>query len=224
MALQVLKNWFSQGTPHNGPGKFSGLENFMEKTIPKLFFESGYLLDSSYERAVENQPVIEDFRKEARENWVSVGENWLQKTITLVGKEFTRNEITANLVMHPDLFSCSHPFLININKHLPKPDPLHFSELVYHELLHFYLDSEFSNLWELNDSKLLEKYKEEDDHVTAHLHLYAIEKRVLLECDQQNLWNWVVDSSQTAHSPGYQRAIEILDIEGEQAFWDELIS
>jgi hypothetical protein len=193
----------------------------MSNSIPKIFFESGYLLDVSYERAVKNQPTIESFQSDASKIWTNFGEAWLTKTIELTGKKFSRNEISANLIMHPDLKSCSHPFLININKHLPKPDPIQFSELVFHELLHFYL-GEFPSLWDINGSSLLKKYEKEDDHVTAHLHLYAIQKRVFCALDQMQVWDWVVEQTRKAHHPGYERAIEIIGEEGEQPFWNEI--
>lgn len=128
------------------------------------------------------------------------------------------------------MFSCSHPFLININKYLDfdrsqKVHCLKFSEVVFHEALHIYLDDNFSKL--LDESRpeaspLALKYMDLGGHVTAHLHLYAIQKRVYEINGMSEVWKMICELAKTAHNPGYKIAVDLVNEVGSQAFLNEL--
>lgn len=195
-----------------------------------VYFETGYLLDSSYERASVNQKTIARLLPQFQKSWDDYGSLFIGATLKEIGKDFHRSELLAYLIMHPEVFSCSHPFLININQFLDfdpssNSQSMQFSELVYHELLHIYLDDNYSHL--LNPASpratdLIKRFSNEDDVVTAHLHLYAIQKSAFKKSEWTHVWEGIIANAKSLHSPGYKRAIEIVNSVGYDVFVEEL--
>jgi len=196
----------------------------------KLYFETGYLLDSSYERAAQNQDTIAKMVPVFQTVWDDLGTQFTKATLKVVGREFRRSELLAYLIMHPGLFSCSHPFLININRFLPfdsssSMQNMKFAELVYHELLHIFLDDNYGDRLDPKSKlafPLIEKFAKEGDIVLAHLHLYAIQESVFKTGGWENVWSWIVENAKSAHSPGYKKAIDIIQDVGSTPFLEEL--
>lgn len=196
----------------------------------KIFFESGYLLDSNYERAVANQSKIASMAPVFQEAWDRVGAAFLQATQSEIKVSFRRTELTASLIMHPEVFSCSHPFLININRFMDfdvssEDQVIEFCELVYHEALHILLDDNFPDLTDrraIRLSKLISELPDEDDVVVSHLHLYAIQQKVLKSRGWPGVWEKIVADSSDLHHPGYHRAINIVQQTGAEKFIAEL--
>src|SRR5688572_29461776 len=111
----------------------------------RIYLQTGYLLDSSFERVLENQITIANALPDLQSAWEKFGPQLLMATTNEFGRSFQRRELLAYLIMHPTVFSCSHPFLININKFLKLDRSSSelvekFTDVVFHEALHVYLD------------------------------------------------------------------------------------
>lgn len=196
----------------------------------KIYFESGYLLDSTYERAALNQPIIAKQIPIFQNAWDRMGAQFITRTQQELGLRFRRSELTASIIKHPDVFSCSHPFLININR-FKEFDPtdeaqaVEFCEIVYHESLHVLIDDNFPLIADRASpqaSTMLRSMFDEDDTVLAHLHLYSVQERVFKKYGWSAVWDSVVANAGELHSPGYLRAIEIVQQLGGERFLAEL--
>ena len=85
-----------------------------------------------------------------------------------------------------------------------------FVDLVFHELLHVWVDENIGD-----KSQLLAKYRNEHQDVREHLHLMALQKMVYLKINRPDMLAMIDHSYRTLASPEYRRAWEILnDIEG----------
>ncbi len=84
-----------------------------------------------------------------------------------------------------------------------------FAALVFHELLHIWVDDAING-----ESALLTKYGNEHIHVREHIHLMAIQKMVYLKL-QPDMLKFLDESYRKFASSEYRRAWEIVnDIEG----------
>lgn len=199
---------------------------------PKIYFETGYLLDSSFERVIENQKTILQLLPVFQQTWDSLGTQFVQAAVDATGKVFRRSELLAYIIMHPEIFSSSHPFLINVVRsgliELDKNSqilPMKFCELVFHELLHIYLDDNFSNILDRKSpmaTPLILKFACEEETVISHLHLYSLQEYVFRSLAREDVWAWIKENALTLHSPGYQKALEIIQNVGYQQFIEEL--
>lgn len=105
------------------------------------------------------------------------------------------------------------------NPRLNKEDA--FSSLVFHELLHIWVDEN------LNEKKslILLKYCNEDSHILAHLHLMAIQKMVYLKINRPDLLEMLDDSYCNFSPPAFRRAWEIVnDVEGYENVLSDLLN
>ena len=85
-----------------------------------------------------------------------------------------------------------------------------FTDLVFHELLHVWVDNNISN-----SSAMLIKYSNEHVHVREHIHLMAIQKLVYLKLNRHDMLKMLDESYRKLSLPEYRRAWEIVnDIEG----------
>lgn len=197
----------------------------------KIILQTGYLLDESFEGVLKNQPIIEKFLGPMQESWDELGPDFLQTTCDLVKKEFRLKEILAYLILHPNVFSCSHPFLINIKRFRDFDSSIlahkmKFRELVFHEAIHIFLDDNFSSILDERSSSatpLIKKHERLGPVALAHLHLYALQKQTFDVLGLQEEWQKVCDAVKFAHSDGYQKAIEAVNGQGAMPFIEELL-
>ena len=95
-----------------------------------------------------------------------------------------------------------------------------FSSLVFHELLHVWVDDNIRK----DKSEYLEKYKNEDSLVLDHLHLMAIQKMIYLKINRQDLLNFIDESYRSNQGPFYKRAWEIVnDVEGYESILADVV-
>lgn len=122
----------------------------------------------------------------------------------------------------------SHRFLIFGLRWFLDPEPwLHsvsredaFSALVFHELLHVWVDENINK----DLSPMLAKYRSEDFDVLDHLHLMAIQKMVYLKIGRLDLLEYIGKSYASYQGPLYRRAWEIVnDIEGYEALVQDIV-
>lgn len=196
----------------------------------KIYLQTGYLLDTSFERVLENQGTIAQLLPEMQRAWDGVSSSLLDATVAEIGKGFRRRELIAYLIMHPTMSSCSHPFLININKFLDfdassSDQVVKFCDVVFHEAIHIYLDDNYGDLLDENSpaaSPLIKKFEHMGPHVIAHIHLYAIQKHVYQKIDLESAWDHVCEHVKTSRNDGYQKAVNIVNEVGVEAFLNEL--
>ncbi|KTD13250.1 hypothetical protein [Legionella jamestowniensis] len=152
-------------------------ETTTEITIPNLFFEPGIVLDWE-----SNPPVAEDMKKrlmdklpEFAQAWKTKGEPLLKNTIRLLGKDFSRHELTASLTLNPQRHSMSQPFVIAVSLYLQEKNQKSmdlFVYEIYRVLLIHYLDEYFNEITQQNS--LVNIFKEEADTVKENLALVAL--------------------------------------------------
>jgi hypothetical protein len=95
-----------------------------------------------------------------------------------------------------------------------------FSALVFHELLHIWVDENVDK----NCSRILVKYCNEDFDVLDHLHLMAIQKMVYININRLDLLEYISDSYESRQGPIYRRAWEIVNnIEGYEALLQDIL-
>ncbi|ASQ45189.1 hypothetical protein [Legionella clemsonensis] len=152
-------------------------ETTTEITIPNLFFETSIVLDWE-----SNPPVSEDMKKrlmdklpEFAQAWKTKGEPLLKNTIRLLGKNFSRHELTASLMLNPQRHSMSQPFVIAASPYLQEKNQKSmdlFVYEIYRVLLIHYLDEYFNEITQQNS--LVNIFKEEADTVKENLALVAL--------------------------------------------------
>lgn len=156
-------------------------------------------------------------------SWDKSGQTLLKTTVKIIGKEFQESElgVALSVCSFPSL---SDPLLVNMHYSLKSftENPLSTDvtiSIFFHEILHRYLIGKIPN-----DSRLLLKYKSEDETVLSHLHLFAIRKAVYLELGEANLLREVIKKDVSLPNPDYKRAWEIVNsLEDYHSFLDELI-
>lgn len=94
-----------------------------------------------------------------------------------------------------------------------------FTNLIFHELLHIWVDDNVGG-----KSALLKKYHDEHEHVRDHLHLMALQKMVYIQLNRSDMVEELDISYRTQCLPEYRRAWEIVeDIEGYEAVVQDII-
>ena len=156
--------------------------------------------------------------------WQKDSPDFFRVLIKQTGRSFERKEETVSLTSC-NIPSVSDPILIPLKRWLISlggSEPLGgFSDVVFHELLHRFLTSNF----DANKSALIKKYKNENQQVLTHLHLMALQKMIYVELKRNDLIAWLDHDYNQLIGGDYKRAWEIVDsIEGSQAFVDELPS
>ncbi len=209
----------------------------MNTGIPHIFFESGYLLDLKYDFENPDNPIAEKSRPRVQELlktfdqiWTEEGGKLLSTTVKEIGLPFRRKELSCTVTVNPNEYSCSHPLIINAARfftvtQFSRIDRLRFIDILYHELLHRYLDDHFEKALDIssaNPSPLMLKYEIEDIFTHAHVHLYALQKFIFQRLGLDQNWAQVLVWAQEIPVKGYQRALEIVEIEGAETFVAEL--
>ena len=173
---------------------------------------------------------IPTYRKELFEKipffqsqWDKVEPHLFNATVSEIGVPFSRREYSLALLLCPRIPSMGTPLLINMISYLEssiadipnvdKPSPVFlFTAIVFHEILHKYVN----NILKLRPSKILktlpEKYLSDMKNpqlVTAHLHLFAVRKKVYEKLRIDHLFPWI-KLQEASHGLEYARAWEIV--------------
>ncbi len=211
---------------------FSSINAFAENAnLVRLFFSYSWLYDGQLCPATESNPRAIDPKwvleiEERAENFSKI---WLEKSPILfktlfdrTGLGFSRKEMTATFSVCPKKMSYSDPLVLNMTRFLdsypthPNPDKTEegFVDLVFHELLHTWVDENLKN------SILLKKYKDENASVRNHLHLMAIQQFVYLKLGRPDMVS-KVEKNYKIIGGTYARSWEIVQIEGYLTFMNE---
>ncbi len=195
---------------------------------PKIFLEYADSLDiklcqptgispAVVQEAMQKLPIFQKL-------WNDDSTNLLATTISGIGKPFLRSEETVNLFLCPRLPSMGTPLLITYYPFLDSTtsshplSPLYFKGIVFHELLHKYVNSILTT-----QTPLLKKYSNEPALVKVHLHVDAVQKLVYLKLGRQRDLQTIVASDSKNFGEDYRRAWEIVNtVEGYEGFVKEL--
>jgi len=226
----------------------SSPQSFAEAVTPKLFLESGELLDLLFEMQVKKE-IPRDVKNELKARTVEFQNEWdlhsrhlIEMSEKLCGRQFSRREYSVSLVLGPYI-PMARPFIMNMQPYLqttmaPKPasSVKAFVALLHHELLHHLLDNtegeEFRKF-----SKLIQKYDallrsprndkedlfvESIDNVLAHIHLMALQKSVYEKLNRIDLLAEAENAYIAQIGGAYAKAWEIVRQEGTSPFLREL--
>jgi hypothetical protein len=163
-----------------------------------------------------------------RESWRKEAPNLLGATVERTGVPFTFRETMATLHLCRGFGSMSNPLLINMRSFMKTLEgeragsATQFSNVVFHELLHRYVNG--SNIQApARTTILLTKYRDEPVVVLNHLHLYAIMNEVYRTLGREKDLATVIAFEQTVKTaPFSKRARQIVDKEGPEPFIREL--
>lgn len=206
---------------------------------PKLFFESGFAFDNMCGRGLDYSKLstpsdpkrytqewgqeLESRLQEFQAAWDSVGPKLLHELNARFRKVFARKEFTVTLSACAVSPSMPNPLLLNVTRHLhsymrPRsPRSLEsFPDLPFHELLHIWLDENFSGPLPLKT-----KYKMEAPGVISHLYLFAIQSAVYEALGMTNQWSEIRGRHISFGGP-HKRAMELLDSEGRERILKDL--
>lgn len=103
--------------------------------------------------------------------------------------------------------------------HCPLNKEGHFCDLVFHELLHVWLEDNIDQ----SKSVLSRKYRHENSEVIEHIHLMAMQKMVYTHLKRDDLLAWIDHMYRHLAPKDYARAWEIVnDIEGHETVLDDI--
>lgn len=199
-----------------------------EPKIPKVFFSYSFLFDQVCEKMTgqtipmavktEGPMRIEEFKSQ----WKIDSPAFFQVLTNKIGRGFVRAEETVSLTSC-NIPSVSDPILIPMKRwfaSLGGKEPMYgFSDVIFHELLHRYLTSNF----DADKSVLIKKYKAERQQVLSHLHSMALQKMIYSDLKRTDLLKWLDRDYNELIGGDYRRAWEIVNsIEGYDVFVSEL--
>jgi hypothetical protein len=164
---------------------------------------------------------------ELTEHWESDGSPLLQAAVDLIDRPFERREVAVALFLCPRLPSMGTPIAINMISYLRSSaediptleEPVNlffFTSITFHELLHKYIH----DLLAERPSAILAAL-EEPALVEAHLHLFALQKRVFEHLDMQSALP-AIEAQEAQHGPDYERAWEL--VHGDSDLEEQLIA
>ena len=197
-------------------------------SIPKVIVSYADMFDVVCAKQLTYQidpKCVEEVTKrlpEFQSHWDQVAKDLLGTTEKAIGKKFSEHEIS--LALSACYFpSMSNPLLINIRYSLSSVtshplEPSVTMSIFFHEILHRYLNNKIPAT-----SHLLEKYKTENETVSSHLHLFALQKAVYLRLKQATILQKVIAKDQSLPNSSYKRTWQIVnELENYQDFIREL--
>lgn len=211
---------------------------------PQLFIEHGQGIDAFCHGAsaampswvntlVRNLPLytpeLEQKLPSFQKAWDQTAPQLLGTAVRETGIAFSRKEYTVSLYLCPTTPSLGSPLQVNVLYQLQSPvkdipglkqphGAFLFLALLFHELGHNYV----IQIQPPERSLLIRtRFAKEDAMTKAHLHLYALQKRVWTKLGWQAQIPWI-QKRDALFGPGYTRAWQIVDSIGEEPFLEEL--
>lgn len=162
--------------------------------------------------------------------WDERGEALLDATVETFGKPYDREQMDATILLCHKWVPIGAPVIIPIWAFLDsatqelgatKLAREMFVSVLYHELLHVYLDDNF--VAELQGSVLARELMASGESITTvtHVHIASIMTKVYTSTGQAELLERVIALEKT-FSPDYARAWEIVQERGPEVFLAEL--
>ena len=193
---------------------------------PEITFEYSPFFDAPCANLTK-QPIEPEAIKELasrldsfREHWRKDAPQLFAATIKETGVPFQFRETKAALHLCPGFDSMSLPLLFNMRAFLRttqgerEGSMTHFSNYVFHENLHRYVN-DCIRLLPARTTPLLTKYASEPPPVRAHLHLFAIMNEVYRKLGREKDLASIIAFEQTGTTAAVlKRAREIVDKEG----------
>jgi len=153
--------------------------------------------------------------------WDKEGSKYLSTALREVGADYPFQEVQATLTVCSGVTSMGSPLMIRVRDFLTstgeKPRPaILFPMYVFHELIHRYVNPIRAG------SPLRRKYSAETVQTLNFLHVFALEKLVLVKNGYSDVLRPWEQLNRAERSPAHKRAWEIMEAESYQPFIDEL--
>lgn len=129
---------------------------------------------------------IDPFLSRLNDHWKKVGACLLTTACEVSGFDFKLSETRCTVTVG-DFVSMSHPFIVNISKHLNSPDLDEVEEIIFHESLHILL----TDNWKVWPTELVKKHGRSNSEIEAHLHLMSLEFAVHQRLGNFERLNWI---------------------------------
>lgn len=210
--------------------------SYREIQFPKISFKYDWkskILDrigGMVFRCVSNQDKKELDKQlpDLMKAWEHNSSLFFEQLFSYFGRGFKNLKRTASLYLSHNASYGSNRFLILGLRHyldpkdwsndLSKQD--HFCDLVFHELLHVWVDDNIRT-----DSFLRTKYCKERADVLDHIHLMALQKMIYLNLNRHDLIDAIDRAYRNFSTKDYQRAWEIVnDIEGYETVIQDIMN
>lgn len=218
-----------------------------ETVTPRLFFQTSPIFDMLCQQtSFKIDPAIQGkYQKELNEKLGVFQSEWDKASVCIIpesekaaGIKFSRKEYSVALALCSWIPMGDPVFIVTPGGYLGEPRKMNgfdlplsmtaFVSMTHHELLHSLVQN-FIDAIVKNDpnasSPLLVKYgslpNKEQDNVLVHLHLMAIQKAAYQKLNNKEL----LAATNTLYAfigGDYQRAWEIISIEGTEPFLKEL--
>lgn len=214
-------------TIHMTPPKLHFTYDWRGKTIDVIGY---YLLSNKFDfKKVTNTNImqIHEELQECKTAWEQEGPILFNEVFTVFHRGFLTQHITAVLFFGTTAGYAGNGALVLGLSFLQTAETWHnsispkeyFKWLLFHELLHTWLDDNLGS----NQTELLKKYQDETSEVREHIHLMAIQKMVYLKLKRLDLVEFC-DQCYRRNPDGYRRSWEIVnDIEGHEQILQDLM-
>jgi hypothetical protein len=231
MILGIFAACESEQSSHDRPSSFDAGANDLadESDVPALELVLSPALDTRVCQLanltvpdawfVKAHEVLPSFQLE----WNQTGAPLLVETVNLVGQSFRKKEELVTLTLCPRLVGLGTPLMIPFYPFVDAPpahtllDPKVLHAYVFHEALHRYVNERLRG----RSSALLNKYMNEPELTRVHLHLMAIQQSVFLRLGREDQLR-ALRAVDEQYSPEYSRAWVLVNLEGADAFVQEL--
>ncbi|CEK09312.1 hypothetical protein [Legionella hackeliae] len=185
--------------------------NELEISIPSLYFEHGIVFDWRYQPPIEEK-IFEKLNQnlpKLAQAWKEKGEPLLTNTIKLLGRPFSRQTLTASLILTPGQNSISKPLMIQALPYLENEAQNSLDIFVcevYRALLSLYVDENFAVA---GDIFSLDVFQGESEEIKKNILLLVIMLSVYQTTfPARNIIKSAIDSIK---EPAMQRAWDILE-------------
>lgn len=197
---------------------------------PKVTFDYSYALDFVCPEPVA--PTMQDELlarlPELQQEWNAQGPHLLKATVAAIGTPFPAMELQAAVFACPRFPSMGTPLALNSVAYLQSAASLipemggqtlpvfFFVSTAFHEILHKYIQG----ILEKRPSRILLAHTRESELYKAHLHLFALQKKVFEDLKLGNLLD-SIGKVEALHGADYARAWR--DVHGDPSVCAQLI-
>jgi len=168
--------------------------------------DSACALVRGYEIKKEWKEELAQKVGEFSDMWAKIGPRLLSTTEKITGRPFVEKRVSAHLTLcdlpSQAIFGVSVNMRYALSSFTRNPVPMRYKiGVLYHEVLHKYLDGHFPA-----QSVLLAQYRNEVPRVREHLHLLALQKAVYLALGMKDELAEVIDIDSQLPGGFYRRA------------------
>lgn len=168
-------------------------------------FLRGYTIEEDWINELESR------EQEFQNLWEVLGPKMMGATGQITGKYFSEKELTARLTLcdlpSQSFFGISINMRYALTSFTKTPVPMSYKvNTLFHELLHNYFSEH-----PINNSVLLKRYASEPNRTKDHIHLFALQKAVLIKLNETEMLETQIKIDSQLPDGYYKRAWEIVN-------------